>query len=82
MKMIALYRPDCEYTYIDATVPTLTVLALIVGTRGRSKLQNWGMALGGKPGLCQTRLQHFAYSQRPVWDQYRGTRCLTRLYPS
>lgn len=49
MKMIALYRPD----------------SLIVGTRGRSKLQNWGMALGA-PGMGSVSRHAVSHSPVPV----------------
>jgi len=46
--------------------------ALIVGTRGRSKLQNWGMALGGT--YFDSMLMNGRPDiQRRGWVQYRDT---------
>ena len=47
------------------------LLALIVGTRGRSKLQNWGMALGGMYTVSRDS-RVFTDGQHPVWDPYQG----------
>ena len=74
LKMIALYRPDCE---CPKTTKMKLISALIVGTKGtRSKMQKWGKALGGES--LQPSLTSVNSSQRLAWAQSLVSPSLTR----